>query len=117
VDSGPQVQPPPPRPEAPRPEAQPSRSPLESINRQVNWALGLSVFSIFCGGIVFSVVALVLAFSAQAKARSFGVTSSDGKIKAAKWIAIAATVLWGLLFVVVIIAAANSGNSNNTSGA
>jgi hypothetical protein len=114
VDSGGPAPPPPPADvQAPR-----AASPLETINRRVNWALGVAIFSIFCGGIVFGIISLVLAFSAQRMARSFGVTSSDGKIKAAKWIAIVATALWAIFIVVVIIAAAaNNGNNNNSPGA
>ena len=75
--------------------------------------MGLSIFSVFCGGIIFSVIALILVFRAEGQARSFGVTSSDAKIKRTKWIAIGATVLWVVFILAVIIAAANHPTTTN----
>jgi hypothetical protein len=90
-------------------------TPLAAINKRVNLALALSVLSVFCGGIVLSIIALVLVFRAQAQARSFGVTSSDRKIRTAKWIAIGATVLWAIVIIAIVISAAN--HPTNNSGA
>ena len=97
-------------PQAPPPAPSGGSSPLASLERQANISLALSIASIVCGGIILSVIAFVLASNAERKARHLGTTSSDGRIRTAKVVAIVATILW-----VVIIAAIILGNMSQSS--
>jgi len=87
------------------------QSPLRAIERLANWSLGLSIASLFCGGIFFSIPALILASKAQRKAQPFGKTSSDGRIRAARTVAIVAIAVWVLFFIIYVAALSSSDSS------
>jgi hypothetical protein len=86
-------------------------SPLRAIERLANWSLALSIASLLCGGIFFSIPALILASRAQRKARPYGKTSSDGRIRAARTLAIVAIAVWVFILVVYAISASSSNSS------
>jgi hypothetical protein len=98
----------PPETIAVNPVVEPERTPIARIDRMASWSLGLAFASILLG--IFTLVpALILAFRSQGLARSFGTTSADSRVRWAKRVSIVFTILWILLLVVAI---ANSGNSN-----
>jgi hypothetical protein len=79
---------------------------LANLQKLANTSLVLSIVSVFCCG-PLAIVALVLATKAQREARTFGTTSVDGKINAARIVSIIAIVIW-IAFAVLALASSSS---------
>jgi hypothetical protein len=84
-------------------------APLDKIKRKATWSMVWAVTSIFFG--LLCIPALVMAFRAQSMARSYGTTAVDKRVRWAKRLAIAFTILWAI-WLIAAIAVAASGHTN-----